>query len=408
MTRKLMVAAMIAAGLAACEPEKMEPPPLQVSVAPAESKDVTEFQTWVGLLDGFQNAEVRAQVTGYLLSQDYKEGKLVKKGDILFTIDARPFEAALAQAQADYAEKVAQAQLAEITLERQTELFERKVISQQEFDTAAQNAQAAVALAAAAQASVQSAQVNLDYCTIKAPFEGIVGKAQAQTGDLVGPGGSETVLTQISQLDPIKAIFSITEREYLIAAPKLAELENRDIQPTTPGVIALTLANGQEFEHKGHFYFINRQVNVDTGTITIETLFPNPNNLLRPGLFARVTAPVKTLKDAVVVPLKAVVELQGSHLVSIVEKDNTIRTVMVALGPPDGDANISIQGDVKAGDQVVVEGVEKVRPGDKVTTKPYSPSASPSPTPAKAGASPAPKSDPKPKASPSPTATPQG
>ena len=404
MMRKLMVGVAVAAGLTSCEHKKMEAPPLQVSVTPAQTADVTEYKTWVGLLDGFQNAQVRAQVTGYLLTQDYKEGSLVKQGDLLFTIDARPFEAALAQAEADYAEKVAQAQLSEITLQRQTELFKRKVISQQEFDTAAQGAQAAVALAAAAQANVQAAQVNLGYCTIKAPFDGIVGKAQAQIGDLVGPGGSETVLTQISQLDPIKAIFSITEREYLVAAPKLAELENRDIKTSTPGVIAMTLANGDSYEHKGHFYFINRQVNVSTGTISIETLFPNPGNMLRPGLFARVTAPVQTLKDAVVVPLKAVVELQGNHLVSIVEEGNTIKTMMVQLGPPDGPDKVVVKGGVKAGDQVVVEGVEKVRPGDKVTTKPYTPPEQKSTPTKSAGAAPAPT----PGTSPSPQATPEG
>jgi membrane fusion protein, multidrug efflux system len=376
--------------LAGCDAgKKDEPPRLTVSYVPAESRDVTVFQTWVGLLDGYQNAQVRAQVTGYLLTQNYKEGTLVTKGTVLFTIDARPFEAALAQAQADYAEKVAQAQLAQITLDRQTDLFTKQVISQQEYDTAAQNAQAAIALAAAAQANVQAAQVNLAYCTISAPFDGIVGKAQAQIGDLVGPGGSETVLTQISQVDPIKAIFSITEREYLYAAKRLGEMENREGGGRE--VITLTLADGSPYPKKGKFYFINRQVDVSTGTITIETLFDNPDNILRPGLFARVTAPVRDIPGAVVVPQKALVELQGGFLVSVVEDDGSVRTLPVKTGPPDGDM-VAVEGGVQPGDKVVVEGVEKIRPGMKVTAVPYKPQPSPGTPPKKPAPSPPEKS----------------
>jgi len=354
--------------LAGCEDKKPPAPVLSVTVAPVVAGDVVVYQTWVGLLDGFQNADVRAQVTGYLLTQNYKEGTLVKSGEVLFTIDARPFEAALAQAQAAYAQSVAEAQLAQITLDRQTQLFKTKVISEQEFDTAATNAQAAVAAAAAAQANVQSAQVNLNYCTITAPFEGIIGKAQAQIGDLVGPGGSATVLTQISQLDPIKAIFSITEREYLMASEQLAMLQSRNPEATA-GKLSMTLADGQKYPRLGKFDFVNRQINIATGTIEVEALFPNPDNVLRPGLFARITAPVKTLKEALLVPQQAVVELQGNHMVSIVGADNVVTTIPVKAGPLDGP-NTVIQGKIKAGDNVVVGGVEKVRPGMKVNPSP--------------------------------------
>ena len=363
--------------VAGCEEKKPPAPIPSVTVAPVITSDVVVSQTWVGLLDGYQNADVRAQVTGYLLSQNYKEGTLIKAGDVLFIIDARPFEAALAQAQADYAQKVAEAQLGQITLDRQTQLFKTKVISEQEFDTAATNAQAAVASAAAAQASVQSAQVNLNYCTITAPFEGIVGKAQAQIGDLVGPGGSATVLTQISQLDPIKAIFSITEREYLMASTLLSKLQAQ-AEDNTTGKISMTLADGEEYPKTGKFDFVNRQVNVATGTIEVEALFPNPGNILRPGLFARITAPVRHLNGALLVPQQAVLELQGNHMVSIVGADDVISTVPVKKGPIDG-ANIVVQGKLKAGDNVVVGGVEKVRPGMKVKSSPVQ--AAPSPTP---------------------------
>lgn len=370
----LLLLSLLVAG---CEEKKPPAPIPSVTVAPVITSDVVVSQTWVGLLDGYQNADVRAQVTGYLLSQNYKEGTLIKAGDVLFIIDARPFEAALAQAQADYAQKVAEAQLGQITLDRQTQLFKTKVISEQEFDTAATNAQAAVASAAAAQASVQSAQVNLNYCTITAPFEGIVGKAQAQIGDLVGPGGSATVLTQISQLDPIKAIFSITEREYLMASTLLSNLQAQ-AEDNTTGKISMTLADGEEYPKPGKFDFVNRQVNVATGTIEVEALFPNPGNILRPGLFARITAPVSHLNGALLVPQQAVLELQGNHMVSIVGADDVISTVPVKKGPIDG-ANIVVQGKLKAGDNVVVGGVEKVRPGMKVKSSPVQ--AAPSPTP---------------------------
>ena len=183
------------------------------------------MRNWVGLLNGYQNADIRAQVTGYLMTQDYKEGSLVKKGEVLFTIDKRPFEAALAQAQADYAKAVANAQLAEITLDRQTQLYRTKVISQQEYDTSYQNTQASIASVAAQQANVQTAKINLNYCTITAPLDGIAGVAQAQIGDLVGPGGTASVLTQMSQVNPIKVNFSITEEEYLGAAALLKRLQ---------------------------------------------------------------------------------------------------------------------------------------------------------------------------------------
>lgn len=331
------------------------------------------MNTWVGLLNGYQNADIRAQVTGYLISQNYKEGSLVKKGDVLFTIDKRPFEASLAQAQADYAKAVASAQLAQITLRRQTQLYETKVISQQEYDTSYQNAQAGVASVAAAQANVQTAQINLNYCTITAPFEGIAGVAQAQIGDLVGPGGTASVLTQLSQINPIKVNFSITEEQYLNAYALLKQLQATP-QDELKARLELTLADGTVYPEKGRFDFVNRQVNVATGTIQITALFPNDNELLRPGLFARVTAPVQELKDALVVPQAATVELQGNYLVIVLGPDNTVKPVPVKLGPTKGQMQV-VMGPLKVGEKVVVGGVEKMRPGMKVNPEPYVPPA---------------------------------
>ncbi len=380
MNRSLIraVAACGALLFASCEKPKQETPPVFVTVTPVIQKDVLATNQWVGLLDGFQNANIQAQVTGYLLTQNYKEGSAVKKGDLLFTIDPRPFQAALAQAQADYARSVAQAQLQQITLERQSQLYKTKVISQQEYDTSYQDTQAAIAAAAASQAQMQAAQVNLDYCTITAPFDGIAGVAQAQIGDLVGPGGTTTVLTQISQVDPMKMNFSITEAEYLQAAALLATLQEKNPDELTAR-IRLNLADGSLYPENGKFDFVNRQVNTSTGTIQITALFPNGNSVLRPGLFGRVTAPVQSLPNSLLVPQAATVELQGTFFVGVLQPDNTVKGVPVKLGPVDGQLQV-VQGAIKAGDKVVVDGIEKARPGVKVIAKPYqAPAPSPSP-----------------------------
>jgi len=382
---------LLFAGLAACEKQAAPvAPPLNVTVTPVIQQDVSEMNTWVGLLDGYQNADIRAQITGYLLTQNYKEGSSVKKGDVLFTIDPRPFQAALAQAQANYGQALAQAQLAQITLDRQVQLFKTKVISQQQYDTFYQDAQAAIAGAAAVQAAVQTAQINLNYCTITAPFDGIVGVAQAQIGDLVGPGGTASVLTQMSQVNPIKVNFSITEQEYLQAYDLLSELQ-AGTADNGEGKLQLKLADGTIYERKGRFDFVNRQVNTATGSIQITALFPNDDNKLRPGLFARITAPVAELKGALVVPQAATVELQGGYLVAVVGADNVANPVPVKLGPVQGLMQV-ITGNVKVGDKVVVGGVEKIRPGIKVNPSPWQPPA-PAPAP-KASATPTPKPSP--------------
>jgi RND family efflux transporter MFP subunit len=390
---------LLLAGLASCEKKAsaLPPPPPRVTVAPVTQQDVVVMRTWVGLLNGYQNADIRAQVTGYLMTQEYKEGSLLKKGAVLFTIDKRPFQAALAQAQADYAKAVANAQLAQITLGRQTQLYETKVISQQEYDTSYQNTQAAIASVAAQQANVQTAQINLNYCTITAPFDGIAGVAQAQIGDLVGPSGTATVLTQMSKVNPIKVNFSITEEEYLEAAPLIKRLQ-QSTQKELPERLQLTLADGSVYPHKGRFDFVNRQVNVATGTIQITALFANDEDVLRPGLFARVTAPVEELKGALLVPQAATVELQGNYLVAVVGPDNVVQPTPVKLGPTQGEMQV-IEGPIKPGDKVVVGGVEKMRPGMKVEPQPYQP---PAPH-VEAAPDVGPEASPSPAASPGPT-----
>lgn len=365
------------------KPAPGEAPPVKVTVTPVIQKDVMATNQWVGLLDGFQNSNIQAQVTGYLLTQNYKEGSSVKKGDILFTIDPRPFQAALAQAEADYASAVAKAQLQQITLQRQEQLYKTKVISEQEYQTSYQNTQASLANVAASQAAVQAAQVNLEYCTIRAPFDGVAGLAQAQIGDLVGPGGRVSTLTQASQIDPMKMNFFITEAEYLGAAELLQRIQNQP-EEEKKARFSLQLANGSTYPELGKFDFFNRQVNVSTGAIQITALFPNPNGVLRPGLFAKITAPVQEIKGAFLVPQKATVEMQGNYFVSILQPDSTVKPVPVKLGPQQGQFLV-VSGPLKADEKVVVEGVEKARPGMKVVATPYqlpgdsTPAAKPTP-----------------------------
>ncbi len=390
-------AVLIAAVFPACKkPTPPTPPPPNVQVTPVLKMDVIASQTWVGLLDGFQNSNIQAQVTGYLLTQNYKEGSMVKKGDTLFTIDPRPFQAALAQAQAQYASAVAKAQLQELTLQKQTQLYQTKVISEQAYQTSYQDTQASIADVAAAQAAVQSAQVNLGYCTITAPFDGVVGVAQAQIGDLVGPGGRVTILTQASQIIPMKMNFFITEAEYLELAPLIQRLDATP-QEERRARLSLNLADGTKYPELGKYDFVNRQINTSTGTIQVTALFPNPQNLLRPGMFATVSGPVQMIDGALLVPQKAAVELQGTFFISSVQPDGSVKSVPVKLGPILGPWQV-VTGPLTEGEKIIVEGVEKARPGMKVNVSewkappppelPITPSAKatpePSPTPAAA------------------------
>lgn len=395
MNPRLLVAlaALTALVFPACKkPAPPLPPPPNVQVTPVLKMDVIASQKWVGLLDGFQNANIQAQVTGYLLTQNYKEGSMVKKGDTLFTIDQRPFQAALAQAQAQYASAVAKAQLQELTLQKQTQLYQTKVISEQQYQTSYQDTQASLADVAAAQAAVQSAQVNLGYCTITAPFDGVVGVAQAQIGDLVGPGGRVTILTQASKIEPMKMNFFITEAEYLELAPLIQRLDATP-QEERRARLSLNLADGTQYPELGKYDFVNRQINTSTGTIQVTALFPNTQNLLRPGMFATVSGPVQMINGALLVPQKAAVELQGTFFISSVQPDGTVKSVPVKLGPALGPWQV-VTGPLTEGEKVIVEGVEKARPGMKVNVTEWkappppelpnrpNPQASPEPSPA--------------------------
>jgi len=345
------------------------PPPL-VLTAPAQSKDVPVFSEWTGSLDGSENAEIRARVVGNLTTRDYQEGSFVKKGDLLFEIDPRPSEAALAQAQ----EQLEQAKATQVAsgaeAERTKQLYSKNVISTEEYTNKLQLNEAKLAEVRALEAAVDQAKLNVQYCRVTSPVDGIAGIAQAQIGDLVGTG-SNMVLTSVSTLDPVKVVFPVSESEYLGAAERLSQSLAKPISER-PEVIELILADGNTFPSKGRLLSVDRQVNTATGTILVTALVKNPGNILRPGFFARARVTTSVLKNAVVIPQRAVSEIQGSYQIALVGADGKAEIRPVKVGPQTGTDWVIASG-LKPGENVIVEGGQKVRSGAPVTAKPWVP-----------------------------------
>ena len=357
--------------------------PPDVAVVQVEQKDVPIYGEWIGTLDGFTNADVRAQVTGYLLQQGYQEGGFVKKGQLLFQIDPRPFQAALDQAEGQLAQakaSLANAQAVQgrtqLDVDRYTPLAKEEAASQQDLDNAVQNnlaAKATVATAEAAiktdEAAVETARINLDFTRLVAPIDGIAGQAQLQVGALVSP--SSGVVTSVSTVDPIKVYFTVSESEYLDWNKRFPTQTSREAADKSLR-LQLILADGSTYPTDGTFYFADRQVNVGTGAIRIAGLFPNPGNILRPGGYGRIRTAVRVQKNAVLVPQRAVTELQGGYQVAVVDGENKVSIRTVKVGERIGSQWIIADG-LKPGERVVAEGVQKVRPGTQVNPKPYVP-----------------------------------
>jgi membrane fusion protein (multidrug efflux system) len=379
--RPFLIPAFAAVALASCsrpEQAKVAPPPPEVLVAAPLQRDVPVTREWLATLDGSANVVVRPRVQGYLTKILYTAGSQVKEGDVLFEIDARPFAASLAQAEAALAQAEAIQVKAELDANRQVSLFASNAVSAQDRDAAVQNNEAAKANVEAAKAAVDLARINLEFTRITAPVRGLIGIPNPGIGDLVGPTGSD--LTKISTVDPIKATFQVSEQEYL----RGEELLNRMMAmplAERPADLELILADGSIHPEKGKFLSADRQIDPKTGTLAVETHFPNPGNKLRPGLFARIRAVIRVEKDALLVPQRAVTETQGAyHLVVIGEGDKPeIRPVKV--GERIGTEWVVSSG-LKPGERVVVEGLQKARPGTTVVAKPWSP-------PSPAGAQPA-------------------
>jgi membrane fusion protein (multidrug efflux system) len=343
----------------------------EVLVTTVKPQDVPRVLERVATLDGFINANINAQVQGYIVSRDYKEGSVVKKGDPLFQIDPRPFEAALAQAKGTLARDKANQAKTDADEKRAIDLFKKKVISDQERDTATAAAGSNRANVEADEAAVKQAEINLGYTKIIAPINGVTGFANNQVGDLVGP--STGPLTTMSQIDPIKAIVSIGEGPWTDFISRHPDATERNAYIKTLD-FQLILGNGELYPHKGKFYALDRSLDPRTGSIRYEVTFPNPGNILRPGQFGNVRFVADIKKGAMVIPQEAVNELQGSYQVAVVGNDNKVSIRPVKMGERIG-AMWEVTEGLKPGDKVVVQGLQKARDGATVTVKDWTPPA---------------------------------
>jgi membrane fusion protein (multidrug efflux system) len=391
--------AFVLLAVVACkkEEQKAPPPPPLVKVAEVASRDVPIFVEAIGQTRGSTEVEISARVEGFLETMNFKEGTFVKKGQVLYTIDNKPFKAQLAQAQADLAKAEAELVRTEQDVKRYEPLVAKNAVSVQEFETAQANSRAQKSAVAAARASVEKARIELGYTTVVAPDEGLVGVTEVHPGTLVGRGAN-TLLTRLSQIEPIHVRFSISERDYLFYArraearreegagasdagvqqvaamvaakpPVKAPATASDAGALPEGVQALAfeliLADGTKHPEKGHLVFVDRNVDPKTGTIRLEAAFPNPGGIVRPGQYARVRAAVNTKKNAVLIAQRSVQELQGISNVAVIKADDTVEIRPVKPAERVG-ALVVVESGLKPGERVVVEGIQKVRPGIKV------------------------------------------
>jgi membrane fusion protein (multidrug efflux system) len=354
----------------ATKTEAAPPPPPEVQVVPVEQKDVPIYGEWVATLDGYVNADIRPQVTGYLMKQNYREGMLVRKGDVLFEIDPRPFEAALEQAKGQQAQAEAQRGKTELDVQRDTPLAKQSAIPQAQLDNDIQANAAAAAVVSGSKAQVEQARLNVEFTKVRSLLNGIAGLAKGQIGDLVSP---TTVLTTVSQVEPMKVYFSVSEQEYLPFAARISEIVTGKRALGTKKNLELILADGSVYPHKGSILIADRQVDAKTGTIRFAAAFENPSGLLRPGQFARVRLPTSVAKDALLVPQRAVTETQGSYQVAVVTPENKASIRPVKVGERVGDMWI-IKSGVEPAERVIVEGFQKVKEGAPVAPKPFQPS----------------------------------
>ncbi len=357
----------LALSLNGCTSRASAPPPPvpTVEVVSVIQQDTPIYSEWVAVLDGYVNAQIQPHVTGYIIKQNYKEGSVVRRGEVLFEIDPRPFKAALDQAKAQLAQAEAQLGKARLDVERDTPLAQARAIAQSQLDTEIQARLGAQALVLAGRANVEQAELNVEWTKVTSLVNGIAGIAQVQIGNLVGPSSA---LTSVSQVDPIKAYFTVSEQEFIDFHRRFpTEQSVEEQRKKIP--LQLLLADGTVYERTGTIYFADREVNPATGAIRIAGVFPNPSNLLRPGGYGRVRASAKTQNGALLVPQRAVIELQGSHQVAVVGSDNKVSIRPVTVGDRVGKMWIVTEG-LKASERVVVEGLQKVRDGASVKAVP--------------------------------------
>jgi len=384
---RLVFASCLIFALAACQPgaePAKQAPPMEVQVSTSQRTDVPLSIEMVGTTFGTQDVAIRTRVEGYVESIDFEEGTFVDKGQLLYTIDAQPFQARLVEAQSQLA--AAQTHLAKAAsdLARIKPLAEMKAVSEQDLDGAVAQEAAASASVRASEAAVELAEIVLGYTQISAPISGLIGLTKARPGEFVGRDPNPVVLATLSDIDPIRVRFSISEREYLILARTYLADEShaRDGRRSDRDAedLELILADGTEHSEKGRVVAASQSIDQETGTFTVEASFPNPQKILLPGQFARVRALYQVLKDVVVIPKQAISEMQGLFRVYVVNAGNEVDVKTVQLGPETG-TNVVIQAGLEAGEQVIVEGLQKVRPGMTVRVVPADGSAAAMETP---------------------------
>jgi membrane fusion protein, multidrug efflux system len=373
-------ASALVAGMLGCGEKKPPPlPPPTVLVAPVVKEDVSVYTEFVGTVNGYVNVEIRARVAGFLATQDYKDGSYVKAGTLLFTIDPRQYQAQLAQSQGDLAQAQALLTRANITVQRYRPLAAKQAISQQDLDNAIAAQESAVGQVQAGKGAVEQAKLNLSYTSIYSPVDGIVGTAQVNIGNLVGQG-TPTLLTTVSQVEPTKVIFNISEGEYLRYAGRIRQLELQDTAQMNARLadmrdggtdgLQLILADDKVYPYRGFIISVQRQVQTTTGTIQVEAVFPNPNALLRPGQYARVRGALPGEgQNTLLIPQAAVSQLQGNFSVGVVTPENKVQIRKIDVGPLHGTQWVVTNG-LSQGEKVIVEGLQKVTDGSEVKPEP--------------------------------------
>lgn len=339
----------------------------EVEVAPVTQEDVPLYTECIATLDGYVNAQIQPQVSGYLMKQSYIEGTVVRKGEVLFEIDPRPFEAALQQSKGQLAQAEAQLGKTQLDVARDVPLAKESAIPQAQLDNDVQANEAAQAIVAATRAQVEQAELNLSFTKVRSLVDGVAGLAKGQIGDLVGPA---TILTTVSQVEPIKAYFALSEQQYMKFADRISAVSEGRARAGERKILELVLSDGSVYPHRGWVVLADRQVDVKTGTIRMAGAFDNPGGILRPGMFARVRAVTGIDKAALLVPQRSVVETQGSYTVVVVDSNNQASIRPVKTGERVGQMWIITEG-VKQGEQVIAEGIQKAREGVTVRTKQF-------------------------------------
>lgn len=338
------------------------PPAMKVKVVKVAPSDVPVTDEWVGTLDGYVNAQIQPQASGYLIRQDYREGSQVEQGQVLFEIDPRPFEAALEQAQGQLGQAQAQLALARINVNRDTPLAAAHAIARSQLDNEIQQQAQAEGSVKTAEAAVATANLNLGFTKVRSLITGVAGQATTQVGNLVN---GQSVLTSVSQLNPIKVYFSISDSEYLALTRRAGAGGSDLLHGASKIPLTLRLSNGEVYPHTGHVVFVDRQLNTQTGAIRIAASFPNPGNVLRPGQFGRIKAETTVLDNAILVPQVAVTEFQGQEQVYTVAPNNKVHVNNVTLGPQQGDSWV-VESGLSAGSLVIIDNLQKLREGARV------------------------------------------